>query len=470
VFGDRDLARIRDAAVRVFGSVTAMIDGPEAFMQALSDFGCDVSGTEVQFPRAVVDEVMARIGALKQERDAAPLEPPPNRMSYSASGQGLVWHDPRTDELRPATREDQAFFSHICDSLELSRGHPTVICTDVPPAVRDIWTFGTALLNSRVPCLVSVYSKEAVAYFHRILDAALGREGALEQGARCVAAKVWINSPFRISRECIDYALEYRDVFGQPLSFIAMPVMGASTPGTVAGCTVQSLAESLMANALSLALDGRVVGSAANPLALDMRYAIHVESGPDVFQVRTACTDAAEFVFGGRVPPLCVPSTMAKKPGAQSVFEKSMGTFWAVMAGARSCGGLGRLAAGDIGSPVQLILDLELMRACDFLLRDVSADDDHLAEDVILQTVPSGARFMEHEHTARFFREESWIHTLLDRRLPNAWIKDPKTMVDKAREEATRLMEEAPNCCPLSEPQRKDVEGIMEEATRHLAE
>jgi len=468
VFDDVELRKIFDAAVRVFREVTATIDGPAEFMAAVSDLGCDVSGAKVRFPSEVVDEVLDRVRALKAENDEQ-AEPPPAKMSYSASGQGLIWHDPHTNELRAATREDQAAFSRLCDSLELSRGHPTVICTDVPPKVRDVWTFGTALLNSRRPCLVSVYSREAVAYFYRILEAALGREHALEQGAHCVAAKVWINSPFMISMDCIEYALEYRRIFGLPVTFMSMPVMGASTPATVAGCMVQSLAESFMANALSLAVDGRVVGNVANPLAFDMRYAVHVESGPDAFLVRLANVDVAEYVFGGNPAPPCVPSTMAKKPGAQSMFEKSMGVFWAFMGGGRSCGCLGRLAAGDIGSPVQLLLDVEMMRALDFLLRDVVVDADHLAEDVILRTVPAGARYVEEEHTLQFYEEEFWLHHLLDRRLPNAWRQSPDSMVEKARREAVRLIEEAPNQCPLSEAQRQAVEDIMDEAIHELA-
>jgi len=468
VFGEKELRGIYDASVRIFRSATATIDGPGEFMQALLDFGCEVNGVKVRFPRRVVDEVLDRIRVLREENNRR-AEPPPGKMTYCASGQGLIWHDPYTDELRPSTRKDQADFSRICDALDLGRCHPTIICTDVPSKVRDIWTFGTVILNSRRPCVVSVYSKEAVGYFYRMLEVVFGAEGAIREGPRCIGAKIWINSPFMISRDSIDYAMEFRRIFGQPLGCASMPVMGVATPATVAGCVAQSLAECYMANVISLAVDGRLVGNIGNPLGFDMRYGVHVESGPDAFLVRLAYADAAEFVFGGRTAPPCIPSTMAKKPGAQAMFEKSMGTFWAFMCGARNCGCLGRLAAGDIGSPVELLMDLEMMRALDSLLRDVSADEEHIAEDVILRTIPSGARYMEDDHTMRFFREEFWLHTLLDRRLPNAWLEDPDTMVEKARREAIRLMEEAPNLCPLSEQQRREIEGIMEEAAEKLA-
>lgn len=467
VFDDTELERIHDAAVRVFRSVTATIDGPEEFMGAVADFGCDVTGAKVRFPTRVVDEVLSRVRARKVVNDRE-AKPPPDKMTYAASGQGLLWHDPRSDELRPATRADQAAFSRLCDSLRLARAHPTIICTDVAPGVRDIWTFGTALLNSRRPCLVSVYSKAAVEYFYRILEVALGREQALAEGRRCVAAKVWVNSPFMISRDTIEYALAYRETFGLPVKFTSMPVMGAATPATVAGCMVQSLAESFMANALSLAVEGSLAGHIANPLAFDMRYGVHVESGPDAFLVRLGNADVAEYVFGGKTYAPVVPSTMAKKPGAQAMFEKTMGTLWGVMCGGRSCGCLGRLAAGDIGSSVQLLMDLEMMQAVDFLLREAPVDEDHLAEDVILRTVPRGARYVEDEHTSTFFRQEFWLHDFLDRRLPNAWLKDPDTMVEKARREAIRLLDEVPNRCPLSEAQRAEIEAIMEQATREL--
>ncbi len=489
--------RVFDAAVEVFRSVTATIDGPEEFMQPLAEFGCDIDGKSVRFGPKVVEAVLGRIAERKAENDARSASsgdkqskgeepgfdpstsyeaPTPDddiassrRLRPQASGQGLIWHDPFTDEIRPATKDDLIAFSHMCDALEIERAHPTILPNDVPPAVRDVWTFGLITLHSRRPWRVSVYSKEAVKYFVEIARIALGSTDAIKRN-EVFAAKVWINSPFMISRDTIDYAMEARRLLGWPLSFASMPVMGSSTPVTIAGCVAQSLAESFMANALSLAIDDRLEGLTSSPLAFDMKFGAPNESGPDAMLARIAMVDVAEHVFGGSIPCPAIPSTMAKKPGAQSVFEKFMGMFIGVMGGARSFGAMGRLAAGDVGSPVQLLIDLEMVRALQRFLDGTTVDDPRLAVSVILDTVPKGARYLEVDHTAEYLRTELWQHELLDRRMPFAWLENPTTLVDNARERACCLLDTSPNQCPLTDAQQREILRLIEEATREIAD
>ena len=494
VLDDGEVRRVREAAIEVFGSVTATIDGPDEFMQPLSDFGCRIDGKSVRFGAKVVDAVLGRIAERKAEIGAGPSGgPEPSvtdpsginplasgagattddasaavRLVPQASGQGLIWHDPFTDELRLASRDDLIAFSHMCDALEIGRAHPTILPNDVPPSVRDVWSFGLIALHSRRPSRVSVYSKAAVKYFVEIASITMGGIEAV-RASRVFAARVWINSPFMISRDTIEYAMEARRLLGWPLSFASMPVMGASTPVTIAGCAVQSLAESLMANALSLAVDGQVAGLTSSPLAFDMKFGVPNESGPDAMLARIAVIDVAEDVFGGSMPCPAIPSTMAKKPCAQSVFEKFMGMFIGVMGGARGFGAMGRLAAGDVGSPVQLLIDLEMARALQRFLDGAIIDDERLAVQVILDTVPRGAGYLEADHTVDHHRSELWQHQLLDRRLPFAWLESPATMVDNARRRACEMLRDSPNQCPLTASQRQEIVELMDQATREIS-
>jgi trimethylamine--corrinoid protein Co-methyltransferase len=487
VLSASEAQQVYDAAVAVFRSATATIDGPADVMQALSDFGCDIQARSVRFGTGVVDTVLGRIAEVKARNDRG--APPQTMTSASgtpgvdtpasatsadtklepqASGQGLIWHDPFTDEIRPAVKDDLIAFSHMCDALDVGRAHPTILPNDVPPAVRDVWTFGLIALHSRRPWRVSVYSKSAVKYFVEIASIALGGIEHVEQ-EQVFAAKVWINSPFMISRDTIEYAMEARQLLGWPLEFASMPVMGSSAPVTITGCVAQSLAESFVANALSLAIDGRIVGLTSSPLAFDMKFGVQNESGPDAMLARIAMIDAAEHTFGGSIPCPAIPSTMAKKPGAQSVFEKFMGLFIGVMGGARCFGAMGRLAAGDVGSPVQLLIDLEMVRALQRFLDGAEVDEDRLAVSLILDMIPQGARYLEAEHTAAFHQAELWQHKLLDRQLPFAWLANPRTLVGNAKNQACALLATSPNHCPLTEVQRRHIEQLMGEATREIA-
>ena len=112
--------------------------------------------------------------------------------------------------------------------------------------------------------------------------------------------------------------------------------------------------------------------------------------------------------------------------------------------------------------PVILLLWL-LLLAC------LVVAADRLAEEVICEVAPRGAYFLNHEHTAKYFREEFWLPELVDRRVPMAWAEDPRTMLDNARAKARRVAAEARNQCPLTDEQKQQVLEIVAEADARYA-
>jgi trimethylamine--corrinoid protein Co-methyltransferase len=126
--------------------------------------------------------------------------------------------------------------------------------------------------------------------------------------------------------------------------------------------------------------------------------------------------------------------------------------------------GVGSLAYSDIGSPVQLVLDYEMGLYFRHLLRDVSADREHVGLDTILETARRGAYYLETEHTVRFFREESWLPDFMDPRPPIAWMQNPTDMIDQARTRTKELYKKTENMCPLSEDKKQQLRALIKEA------
>jgi trimethylamine--corrinoid protein Co-methyltransferase len=161
---------------------------------------------------------------------------------------------------------------------------------------------------------------------------------------------------------------------------------------------------------------------------------------------------------------------MAKRPGVQSMMEKSISTLFAILSDTRSFGSLGTLGTADIGSVVQLMLDVEMMQYFQRLLDGVEVDEERLAEEVICEVTPRGARFMEHEHTLKYFKEELFSPDLADRQVAAAWFDaNPEGMLDRARARATQLMATAPNRCPLSDGDKAEIQRILDAADRQAA-
>lgn len=484
---------IYDAAIRVVKRVPLRCQASEEFYDYLSDFGCEVEGELIRFPGPVVDRVVGQIEehrdravATRTHRssgrsavasvdwtgeglDAADAEVPP-QLSYSASGQALYCCDVETDHVRLATVKDLADLSRVVEAIpNLDRAHPTFIPQDVPKATAELHAFATILLNSSKPYRVSVYSERHVERFFEMEVIARGGDVEAVKRSPTFACKLWFNSPFMITRENVEVAMKARELFGQPLEVSIMPVAGSSAPGTMAGCLVQQTAESLVCNILTLAVDGRLTGYRCGALATDMRSGVATQSGPDVDLLQLASAEMAEFCFGGRAAVSRGPTTTAKVPGAQSMMEKSIATMFAILCGTRSFGSLAVLAMADIGSIVQLMLDVEMMQYFQRLLDGVEVDEDRLAEDVICEVAPTGARFMEHQHTYRYFKEELFSPELADRRVAAAWINEPEAMLDHARGKAKRLIQTAPNRCPLSEADRRAVQAILDAADKEAS-
>lgn len=470
VLNAAEMETIWQAALRVWATVPVRIQGTEEFNEALLDFGCHIDGERVTFPEAVRDKVL---DAIEKTRAAngpgGPADVQGVPLEYAASGQALYAHDMETDSLRPCTTADQEKFSHICDMFpKLDRSHPTFICQDVPVKAQDVHTFATIIKNSSKPYRVSAYNAELIPHLIELQKAA----GYTDEEVRTnpiFAAKCWYNTPFMITEENVRLGMEARRLLGSPFTISAMPVAGIATPATLSGCLVHITAEVLGCNVISMALDDRIMGWNSAPLTFDMKTGIHTQTGPDNDVLRVAAAQMGGYVFGGKYRVAGGPTTAAKLPGIQSAMEKSLCALFALLGGTRYFGSLAVTAFADVGSVLQLMIDLELMSYLERLLEGVAVDADRLAEEVIAEIAPKGAYFLAEPHTAKYFREELWVPELMDRQVPMAWAANPADMLENARKKAKHVMAAAENKCPLSAAQLARVDEIVADADRVVA-
>jgi len=428
VLTDGEMEQIWQTALRVWGQLALRAQGTEELNEALLDFGYQVNGEQIRFPKAVQEKVRARLADSREEKGPGrPARVVGEKLTYAASGQGLHYHDIETDTLRPAAAQDMADWSRLCDCFpDLGRAHPTLIPQVVPNSSCDLHAFATIILNSERPWPVSVFNAQMLPFFIELQAVCDGSVEKVRENP-IFAAKCWLNSPFMITRENIEIGMQARELLDKPFEISTMPVAGVATPTTLAGALTQNLAEILACNTVTLALDDRLIGNCAGPLVFDMRTGVHTEVGPDSHLLRLATAQLAAHIFGGEYRGGGWPITAAKLPGAQSMMEKALDALWGLCNGARSFGGLGTLAETDVGSAVQLMLDLELMGHCRRLLAGITVDAGRIAEQLITEVAPTGAHYLETDHTLQYFREELWSPRLMDRRVPCHWLYIPLT-------------------------------------------
>jgi trimethylamine--corrinoid protein Co-methyltransferase len=469
VLTDREMAAIFEAAQRIVTQVHLTADGTDEFFDKMAATGCVVDGPRIGFPRSVLDVAIEQ--AAKRKPAGPCSEPAPVEwIQPLVSGQGIHYADVETDKLRPATRQDLALLSWIVDALPeyVGRSHPTFIPQDVPLANADLHAYATIILNASRPHPVSVYSLRTLRYFTEISDIVYGSRARTKAEAP-FKAKMWITTPFKICRTDIEVALTAQKLLDRPVVFGCMPVIGLSTPVTLAGGLAQAVAEGLMIDILGLALNGEIVADLPYPLIADLHSASICESGPDNILAKLATSQLRHYIYGDPpVTPIQL-STTAKTPGAQAILEKLGNGLVGVLTGARSYSAVGTLGDTDIGSFVQLMIDLEITSYLQRLVDGIQVTPETIAQEVIKDVVPTGARYMEHPHTLDHFREELWLPQLMDRRLTGAWMEDPRTMVDNARAKARSLMQSAENQSPLNADQRQEIERILRAADREVA-
>ncbi len=452
-------------ALTVWKEVPFRVQGTEEFFDYLTAFGCQVDGELVRFPQSVIDRVLARIAEEKEKNLVEQRQNnwPESQIEMFTHGQALHICDIETNKIRPATENDLARWCHLVDAIgDIDRTHPTFIPSDAPCESADFHAFATIILNSARPHRVSVYSLKMLPFF---IEASKIAQGSMEQVKKnpIFATKCWVNSPFMITRESIEIALEARRVIGVPITFGHMPVAGASGPITIAGSLVQNTAEALALNAMRLAIDDLTMGITATSTIMDMKSASHRQSGPDLLLHIIAGAQMNEYLFGIKSSAIGVTGVAAQTVSAQSVYEKAISTTFNISAGQRKIG-IGCLAFSDVGSPVQLILDYEMGLYFRHLFRDVNVDDEHIGLDTILSVAPKGGFFLETEHTAEFFREECWFPAFIDNRLPLAWMKDPTDIIERARKYTSDLYEKAENKCPLNPAQKQAITELIKQA------
>ena len=474
LFDDADLERLLHKALHVLRRLAFRVQGTDEFWDYLTAYGCQVDGESVRFPDPVIDKVMARCAEDKRRamaeagpRSAARTEAPVSAFTH---GQALHICDLETNQLRQATTADLATWCHVVDAMGItSRTHPTFIPTDAPIESADLHAFATIALNSERLHRVSVYSADALPFFIEICKTVMGSLDAVKQAAP-FATKAWVTSPFMLDRENLQLVMDARRLLGRPLTFGYMPVAGASAPVSIAGALVQNTAESLALSAMRLAVDDLPQSVAGCSAVMDMKHGFPRQIGPDFILHQLAGQEMDDFLHRGRRSARAwgYCGAGAATVSVQSVCEKAMGYAFGAATGARSFG-VGCLAFSDVGSPVQLVIDRELVRFAEGLFRDVSLDDAHIGLDSILETAPTGGRYMESMHTAEHFREECWLPSLMGYQAFATWAHNPTDMIANARQQARALYESAENRCPLSEEQKRQIREVVRDADAALS-
>jgi trimethylamine--corrinoid protein Co-methyltransferase len=231
------------------------------------------------------------------------------------------------------------------------------------------------------------------------------------QTSEVFCGSIYIISPLRFPSDVGDQIMYFHER-GLRVRIGNMFTMGGTGPVTLAGCLALNLAERIAIGILDRVLFGAKQWVLFGEVApLDMRTLTMPTGRPEVLLFNLATIQLAQHygvpahTYGGY--------TDARLPSTEAGMQKVLTALPCILAG--GC----NLDAGKLGgslcSPIQMILDSDLISALRRTMRGFDVTHDTLAVDVMDEVGPGGS-FLATEHTVRHMRSELWR--------PKVWTED----------------------------------------------
>jgi trimethylamine:corrinoid methyltransferase-like protein len=283
---------------------------------------------------------------------------------------------------------------------------------------------------------------------------------------------MYLISPFTCPPEglaIVDAFLERR----VPMWIGTMPIAGLNAPIFMLGAHVQALAELMAGTALLTMLSEGQVPVFWTPIdsvrahPFDMRYAAFV-FGSAEDQLGTVLQAQINDFYG---VPLVAKSllTTAHELDEQAAAEKASHTLLAALAGARMFTNAGFLAIDNYVSPVQMVIDHEIVAYVQHVISGLQLDEQALGTAVIEEVVGSGSDFLGHNSTHANFRTQAWYPDLFEHvNYPGQDAEKRASLLERARAIAQDLIYRGDYVLPESE--RAILDSIYRRAERGIEE
>jgi len=429
-------------------------------LEALVDFGLPVDFTaqRVQFPADVVERFIAEAAKF----DWNHVTP---HVSGSAGIYHGLYHDPVSGALLPWTEERLAFYFALARHLEHVNGASMLGCRlPVPAPLEPLyeryynWKYGgheggSIYLDDVCPYLLDLYQVVADARGVPVADV--------------FQATVYLVPPLKLGRHEAYQVAYFRERGLRVGIGGGMPAMGATAPVTLAGAVTVNLAEQLALRLLDWALFGiKRLHLGSSISVMDMRTGIRPFGRPEMALANLMTAQLARHYgasFSGHAG-----LTDAKLPSVEAGAQKMLTAIPTLLAGGSLWVDVGLLSIDEVFSPLQMILDNEMLSVLAHFTREFVVDDETIGLETIFEAGPGG-QYLDKLHTARHFRAEHWQPELWSRQMLNPWLESGRQLdVDIAREIAVDVQRQGVAPDATFATMERDLLRVIEQARRKL--
>ncbi|MDF1513860.1 MAG: trimethylamine methyltransferase family protein [Anaerolineae bacterium] len=377
----------------------------------------DFKASRVRFPENKVIDYLRLMGRYQWA----------NHIPHISSSAG-VYHgrylNPFEGTYENWTEKTLSTYFGLAKSLSMISGASMLGCQiPVPPFVEPLyeryycWKYGASECGS-------IYLDRLCPYIHEIYNV---RASALAIPIEEVfTANVFVIPHLKLGQHEA-YQVQYFWERGLKVSIGGgMPSMGGTAPVTLAGAVTLNLAEQIALNLthwVLFATSGLHIESSIS--VLDMRTRIHPFGRPEMVMTNLMTAQLARYLgatFSGHAG-----LTDAKAPSTEAGAQKMMTAIPTLLAGGSLWLDAGLLSADEVYSPIQMILDNEMLRALNHLTTTFSMNDEALSLDTIFNVGPGG-HYMDQSQTVNYFRDTLWQPTIWSQQMFQSWSADGSYM------------------------------------------
>ncbi len=299
--------------------------------------------------------------------------------------------------------------------------------------------FDAIFRNTTKPSVINILERPFTQHLLELTAAASGGESVLRQKPSVMGIVTPI-TPLKIA--VMNEGLVDAVLAGVPILYSPGPLMGATSPATVAGSVVLANAEVLFGVVLvQLIKPGAPVVLKPDTDVFDMKTTQVTYGSPEQNLGKIAVTQLAHhydipiYGLGGGVE--------AKVPDADAASEAMMSMLLNGLAGMTLNQSLGTLSFGQYGSQEMVVICDEQVHMIKRVLEGIAFSEDTLALDVI-RAVGPGGDFLSQDHTVAHFRKELFFPKLFQRQTLDQWVRSGSRSAHQvAHERVLQILDQA---------------------------
>lgn len=434
---DDQIIVIHEKALSILENTGIYFQGAEA-LQVLKKNGADVDFNTkiVKFPSRMVTEAIEKAPSSFRlyNRGGEPV---------AALGEGKVYFDPGSSGIRflesdgrtarEAVGADLVKIAKVCEAMD----HIELLATaltpyDIPKNIGDSFRVYALLKHSTKPFITGAYTAGGVGAIRELLVADAGGYEALKAKPRAVL-DITSLPPLKWTEVSCQNILDAA-AYGLPIETISVPLLGAASPDTFAGCVLLHTVETLSGIVLTqLVNPGNPMVYGGAPMYFDMKNMTTSLNSVETSIIGAACAQMGKY-YGLPVHTYAALSD-SKLNDSQAGLETAVSGVVASLAGIDVISGPGMLDFCNTFSLEKLVIDNEICGMAHRLLKGIEFSEETLAAGLISE-MGSFGDYLSTRHTLKWFKKEPYLPSdVIDRQNFEKWHeKGGRSAFDRAAE------------------------------------